>query len=152
MWYNHISIPFCLTIHVLCVCMCVLLYGVYMYDAYMPVEHTSVHITHTHTSSPPVACFSRMEDLCAVLQSNRKRLEVLWHQKADQLDKVLQLRVFEHDSEQLAQWFLQETNSLSHEHTDIGDGQSVAEARRRAFEEFRGRAMVCSLVNSSCFQ
>ena len=133
-----------------CVCVCFSLGCTCMMHICLLNTHRCT--LHTHTSSPPVACFSRMEDLCAVLQSNRKRLEGLWHQKADQLDKVLQLRVFEHDSEQLAQWFLQETNSLSHEHTDIGDGQSVAEARRRAFEEFRGRAMVCSLVNSSCFQ
>ena len=88
------------------------------------------------------ACFVRLEDHCASLQTTRGQLERLWEEKGGQLDKILQLRVFEHDSQQLAQWILHEANSLAHEHTDIGNSQSSAELRRMSFEDFKTRMKV----------
>lgn len=95
---------------------------------------------------PATACFVRLEEHCSSLQTTRGQLERLWEEKGTQLDKVLQLRVFEHDSEQLAQWILHEANSLAHEHTDIGNSQTSAELKRKAFEDF-GSRMKVSLDN-----
>ena len=72
----------------------------------------------------------------------RGQLERLWEEKGSQLDKILQLRVFEHDSEQLSQWIRHEAASLAHDHTDIGDTLSTAELRRQSFEDFRTRMKV----------
>ena len=112
----------------------------------------SFNHTHTHTLSySPIclsihlhaACFGRLEDHCTNLQVTRGRLERLWEEKGSQLDKILQLRVFEHDSEQLHQWIRHEAGSLAYNHTDIGDTLSTAELRRQAFEDFRTRMKVC---------
>ena len=72
----------------------------------------------------------------------RGQLERLWEEKGTQLDRVLQLRLFEHDSEQLSLWVLREASSLGQEHTDIGDTVSTAELRRQSFEDFRTRMKV----------
>lgn len=88
------------------------------------------------------ACFGRLEDHCSSLQVTRGQLERLWEEKGSQLDKILQLRVFEHDSEQLSQWIRHEAASLAYDHTDIGDSLSTAELRRQSFEDFRTRMKV----------
>ena len=69
-------------------------------------------------------------------------MERLWEEKGSQLDKILQLRLFEHDSEQLRQWVHHEAGSLAYNHTDIGDSLSTAELRRQGFEDFRTRMKV----------
>ena len=92
----------------------------------------------------PPACFVRLEDHCSSLQTSRGQLERLWEEKGTQLDKVLQLRLFEHDAEQLSKWIVHEGNSLAREHTDIGDTSTAAEMRRQSFEDFRNRLKVCS--------
>ena len=58
------------------------------------------------------------------------------------MDKVLQLRIYETDSEQLVQWVRSETAALGHTHTDIGESLGTAELRRQAFEELRARVNV----------
>ena len=59
---------------------------------------------------------------------------------------MLQLRVFEHDAEQVSKWIVHEGNSLAHEHIDIGDSSSAAELRKQSFEDFRNRLKVSYLV------
>lgn len=75
----------------------------------------------------------------------RGHLERLWEEKGTQLDKVLQLRVFEHDCNQLLQWIHHEASSLAYEHTDIGDTLSIAELRRQSFEDFGSRMKVSQM-------
>ena len=59
---------------------------------------------------------------------------------------MLQLRVFEHDAEQVSKWIVHEGNSLAHEHIDIGDSSSAAELRKQSFEDFRNRLKVSYLM------
>ena len=98
-----------------------------------------------------VACFGRLEDHCSSLQVTRGQLERLWEEKGTQLDRILQLRVFEHDSEQLGGWIKHEAASLAHSHTDIGDSLSTAELRRQSFEDFRTRMKVWECENEDLF-
>lgn len=110
--------------------------------------HQFYYMFHTYISliktplSLLTACFGRLEEHCSSLQVTRGQLERLWEEKGSQLDKILQLRVFEHDSEQMSQWIRHEATSLAHNHTDIGDTLSTAELRRQAFEDFRTRMKV----------
>lgn len=47
------------------------------------------------------ACFTRLEELCNTLQLMRDRLERMWTEKGGRLDQILQLRVYENDTEQV---------------------------------------------------
>lgn len=49
------------------------------------------------------ACFTRLEELCNTLQLMRDRLERMWTEKGGRLDQILQLRVYENDTEQVCE-------------------------------------------------
>ena len=106
------------------------------------IRYSILHINVCLKFCMPAACFGQLEDNCSSLQVTRGQLERLWEEKGSQLDKILQLRVFEHDSEQLSQWIRHEAASLAHDHTDIGDSLSTAQLRRQSFEDFRTRMKV----------
>ena len=82
-----------------------------------------------------VACFTYMEDLCSSLQDTRNRLERTWEKKGAQLDRILQIRIYESESEKLRNWIRYEVGSLAQDHTDIGNSPSEAQLRRTAFED-----------------
>ena len=47
------------------------------------------------------ACFSHLEEMCSCLQSMQAQLQRMWDEKGARLDQVVQLRKYEHDSEQV---------------------------------------------------
>ena len=52
-------------------------------------------------SSISLACFNQLEDLCSRLQAMRDLLDRVWLEKGAKLDRILQLRIYENDSEQV---------------------------------------------------
>ena len=71
------------------------------------LDTTCQAVEHAITKLKPspnadfTACFSRLEEMCSGLQGMRERLEVLWKEKGTRLDQLLQLRVYENDSEKV---------------------------------------------------
>ena len=67
------------------------------------ISHSQALMPQLSLSPPPPtsACFTRLEELCSGLQTMRDRLETVWEEKGGRLDQILQLRVYENDSDQV---------------------------------------------------
>jgi hypothetical protein len=85
------------------------------------------------------ACFGRLEEMCSCLLSMQVQLQRMWDEKGAKLDQVVQLRKYEHDSAQMMQWIETTAQSLSDDHTDIGDSLSSAEINKQAFHNFQSQ-------------
>lgn len=72
----------------------------------------------------------------------------MWEEKGSRLDKILQLRLFESESEKLRSWLVYEVGQLAQAHTDIGDSPSTALLRKASFNDYKSKLKVS--ITSYC--
>ena len=66
----------------------------------------------------------------------------MWNSKGEKLDKVLQIRLFESESEKQLSWMVLEVETLANDHTNIGDCLATAQMKKNAFSEYKSNMMV----------
>ena len=66
----------------------------------------------------------------------------MWGLKGSKLDKLLQIRLFESESNKIEAWLQHEVGVLAQEHTAIGDCLGAAQMKKAAFSEYKEKFKV----------